>query len=74
MISINYQATYGDLIAKSIEELTPDSQRQIHYNYEEWRVAVDVEQLFAEGQTGDSDAACRFSYAWLAIPVNIQLD
>lgn len=44
----------GAVIADSVKEVTYDDQGKIHYEYEGWQVSFLVEELFAEGQTGDS--------------------
>lgn len=46
----------GKVIPDSVKEVTSDDKGQIAYEYDGWSAKLSVDQLFAEGQTGMSDA------------------
>ena len=52
----------GKVIPESVKEVTYDKQGMINYEYDGWSVKLTPEMLFAEGQTGFSDAV-QFSEA-----------
>jgi len=52
----------GQIIPESVKEVTYDDSGRAIYEYDGWRSALSVEMLFAEGQTGYSDAV-QFSEA-----------
>ncbi|MBB6673351.1 hypothetical protein [Cohnella nanjingensis] len=47
---------YGQVIPESVQEVTYDDKGSIRYDYDGWSATLAVDQLFAEGQTGDTDA------------------
>lgn len=46
----------GTVIPESVKEVTYDNQGRIHYEHDDWSVTMAPSELFAEGQTGVSDA------------------
>lgn len=52
----------GKVIPESVKEVTYDKEGRINYEYDGWSVKLSPEMLFAEGQTGFSDAV-QFSEA-----------
>lgn len=46
----------GTVIPESVQEVTHESNGNIHYEYNGWSVSISPDELFTEGQTGDSDA------------------
>jgi len=52
----------GKVIPESVKEVTYDKEGRINYEYDGWNVKLSPEMLFAEGQTGFSDAV-QFSEA-----------
>ncbi|HZG80944.1 MAG TPA: hypothetical protein VEZ13_09290, partial [Brevibacillus sp.] len=52
----------GKVIPESVKEVTYDKEGMINYEYDGWSVKLSPEMLFAEGQTGFSDAV-QFSEA-----------
>jgi len=52
----------GKVIQESVKEVTYDKDGRINYEYDGWSVKLSPEMLFAEGQTGFSDAV-QFSEA-----------
>ncbi|TCZ75092.1 hypothetical protein E0485_19075 [Paenibacillus albiflavus] len=46
----------GTVIPESVKEVTYDDKGLINYEYNDWKVKISPDQLFAEGQTGISDA------------------
>ena len=52
----------GKVIPESVKEVTYDKDGRINYEYDGWSVKLSPEMLFAEGQTGFSDAV-QFSEA-----------
>ncbi|MFD3257187.1 hypothetical protein ACE3MQ_01075 [Paenibacillus lentus] len=46
----------GTVIPESVQEVTYESNGNIHYEYDGWSVSISPDELFTEGQTGNSDA------------------